>query len=79
MAYDWRREFRGGSAFIGRRWRPTARNINRLPMPLRHFMHMLMSECDPAGTIRENVLIKEENIGLRRMIAELRSDVEPDE
>lgn len=70
--FDWRRDYRGQNAFIPRGWRPTARNINRLPMPLRHFIHALQTECDPAGTIRENVLVKEENEALRRKIAELK-------
>ncbi|HEX8124221.1 MAG TPA: hypothetical protein VF548_01420 [Allosphingosinicella sp.] len=70
--WNWRREFRGQSMFIGRTWRPTTRNVNRLPMPLQRFIHALLTECDPAGTIRENVLLKDENYALRRKIAELK-------
>ena len=72
--FDWRRDFRGQNVFVPRGWRPTKRNLNRLPMPLRHFIHALLTECDPAGTVRENVLVKEENEALRRMIAELKGE-----
>lgn len=71
--WNWRREYRGQSMFIARDWRPTPRRLNRLPMPLRQFMHALMTDCDPAGTIRENVLLKDENYALRRKIAELKN------
>lgn len=60
--------------FIPRHWRPTPHRLNRLPMPLRRFLHALMTECDPAGTIRENILVKDENAALRRKIADLRGD-----
>jgi hypothetical protein len=71
--WDWRREFRGQSIFIPRTWRPTKRNLNRLPVPLRRLIHELLTDCDPAGTIRENVLLKDENYALRRKIEELKS------
>jgi hypothetical protein len=70
--WNWRREFRGQSMFIPRGWRPTKRNLNRLPMPLQRLIHDLLTECDPAGTIRENVLLKDENYALRHKIAELK-------
>jgi hypothetical protein len=47
--------------FIPRGWRPTPRHLNRLALPLRQFMQALMTDCDPAGTIRENVLLKDED------------------
>jgi hypothetical protein len=71
--WNWRREFRGQSMFIPRTWRPTKRNLNRLPMPLQRLIHSLLTECDPAGTIRQNVLLKDENWALRRKIAELKN------
>jgi hypothetical protein len=71
--WNWRREFRGQSMFIPRTWRPTKRNLNRLPMPLQRFIHDVLTECDPAGTIRANVLLKDENHALRRMIGELKN------
>jgi hypothetical protein len=73
MAWDWRKEYRARTVFIPKRWRPTGRNINRLPLPLRNFIHALQTDCDPAGTIRENVLIKDENYALREKIGELKS------
>jgi hypothetical protein len=72
--WNWRREYRGKSMFISRTWRPTKRNLNRLPMPLQRLIHNLLTECDPAGTIRENVLLKDENYALRRKIAELKGE-----
>lgn len=70
--WNWRREFRGQSMFIPRTWRPTKRNLNRLPLPLQNLVHALLTECDPTGTIRQNVLLKDENYALRRKIAEMK-------
>ncbi len=37
-------------------WTPTPDNINRLPEPLRRYIHDLETLCDPAGIVAENVL-----------------------
>lgn len=66
--------YRGESVFIPEGWAPAAENINALPLPLRHFIHALQTVCDPAGTSRENVLVKEENYALHKMIAELKGE-----
>lgn len=34
-------------------WQPTAENINALPEPVRHYIHDLVSNADPAGTARD--------------------------
>ena len=76
MPYDWRAEYQGESNSIPRDWTPMPENINALPMPLRNFIHALQTDCDPAGTIRENVLLKDENYALRRMVEELKAKSE---
>ena len=42
-----------------------AEEINALPERLRKYVHALETECDPAGTIRENFRLREENAMLR--------------
>ena len=39
--------------------------INELPDRVRKYIAALETECDPAGTIRENFRLGEENAGLR--------------
>lgn len=39
--------------------------INVLPDRVRRYIAALETECDPAGTIRENFRLREENAGLR--------------
>lgn len=50
-------------------WRPTAENINALPMPLRVYIHKLETHWDPAGTLQE---VAE----LRDLVAQLSAAVE---
>jgi hypothetical protein len=52
-------------------WMPTGDTINALAAPLQTFIHQILSECAPAGTMRENVIVRDENEALRRKIAEL--------
>jgi hypothetical protein len=68
------RDFQGETVHIPRDWMPTAEAINALPAPLRCFIHDLLTECDPAGTIRENVLLRDENYALRLKLVELIGD-----
>jgi hypothetical protein len=70
------RGFEGATVHIAKDWAPTAESINALPMPLRLYIHDLQTSCDPAGTIRENVLLKDENYAMRLKLAELRGDAE---
>jgi hypothetical protein len=53
-------------------WTPTAANKNRLPKPLRDYISDLETLCDPAGIVRENTMLKQENRALQRAIAELK-------
>ena len=39
--------------------------INALPDRVRRYIAALETECDPAGTIRDNFRLREENSGLR--------------
>lgn len=50
------------------------REINALPEPLRRFVMDLETECDPAGTIRQNHLLRAENAGLRKECEQLALD-----
>lgn len=34
-------------------WQPTAENVNALPAPVRRYIHDLVSNADPAGTVRD--------------------------
>lgn len=34
-------------------WLPTVKNINRLPKPIRDYIHDLETRCDPAGMVQE--------------------------
>lgn len=58
-------------------WTPTVENINALPEPLRRYIHDLQTALDPAGLMRENFTLRQENAGLRleceRLAAQLRT------
>lgn len=51
-------------------WLATSENINALPRPLRKYIHDLHTNCDPAGMVRENVLLRERVAQLERMLEE---------
>lgn len=51
-------------------WTPTAENINALPEGLRDYIHRLEANTDPAGMVRENVVLRERVAQLERMIEE---------
>jgi hypothetical protein len=46
-------------------WVPTAANVNKLPLALRRYLHDLHTNTDPAGTLRENVRLRQQNAALR--------------
>lgn len=46
----------------------SADEINALPEKIRRYIHDLETEADPAGTIRQNILVREENEMLRKYI-----------
>lgn len=41
-------------------WLPTADNINRLPDPLRQYIHDIETNADPAGMVAENTILKDQ-------------------
>jgi hypothetical protein len=53
-------------------WIPTTANRNALPKPLRSYIQELQTICDPAGTVRENVILKHENRALQIALARLK-------
>lgn len=55
-------------------WTPTAENINALPLPVRSFIHELAANCDPAGTVAQNVFLRDQCEGLQVMYRNAKSD-----
>jgi hypothetical protein len=56
-------------------WRPTPDNINALPDPLRRYIHALETDCDPAGTIRSEVILREHTVPeLQARVVELEAE-----
>lgn len=47
----------------------TAEEVNALPERVRQYIHFLETDCDSAGTIRENWCLREENAALRQKLA----------
>lgn len=52
----------------------TSEEVSKLPEKVREYIHDLETLCDPAGLVRENALLKNENEMLR---AKLREVVRP--
>lgn len=42
-----------------RGWTPTPENVNRLPEPLRQYIHDIETKCDPAGDAQQILLLKD--------------------
>ncbi|MCA9817096.1 MAG: hypothetical protein KC652_18425 [Cyanobacteria bacterium HKST-UBA01] len=55
-------------------WRPTPANINALPKLIRKYIHDLETLCDPAGIVRENVILREDLKALGVLYEERRVD-----
>jgi hypothetical protein len=53
-------------------WTPTTANRNALQKPVRSYIHELQTICDPAGTVRENVILKHENRALQIALGRLK-------
>ncbi len=41
-------------------WLPTSKNINALPVGIKNFIHDLETNCDPAGIVIENALLRDQ-------------------
>jgi hypothetical protein len=51
-------------------WLPTQENVNKLPGPLRQYIHDLETRCDPAGEVRRLVCATDTITQLSIAIAE---------
>lgn len=56
-------------------WKPTAENVNALPEPLRRYIMEIETLCDPAGIVRENVLVRDWCTGLQREVRRLKIEL----
>jgi|GEM_PF-3027364 len=54
-------------------WAPTSEHINALPKPVRDYVHLLHTNTDPAGTVRENALLRDQVKQLAAQVAELQA------
>ena len=54
-------------------WTPTADNINRLPDPLRRYVHDLITRCDPAGDVQRIAVLEDQNRALRTLLRQAHS------
>lgn len=52
-------------------WTPTGVNIGALPEPLRRYIMYLETNADPAGMVRENVMLRDENLALHKLLEEM--------
>ena len=57
-------------------WKPTAENINALPIPLFEYVCHIETLCDPAGMVAENTLLKDQTKQLDAMIGGLKARIE---
>jgi hypothetical protein len=57
-------------------WSPTSDNINKLPEPLRQYIHDLETRCDPAGELKAKILAEDERDSLRAENERLRGYLE---
>jgi len=56
-------------------FKPDAAHINALPDPLRRFIHDIETNADPAGTISENILVRDGSRMLRTLLEKLQRKV----
>lgn len=56
-------------------WMPTPANINALPKPIRDYIMNLETNCDPAGTLHQNVFLQDQIDGLQVMYNKLKGKV----
>lgn len=67
---------RGEVAWIPEDWSPTSDAVNRLPDPLRDWIHRLETRCDPAGDVRSLEKAREDVRALRIRVEELEDELE---
>jgi hypothetical protein len=60
---------------IYKHWKPTSENINNLPAPFRKYIHDLITNCDPAGMVAENITLKDNVDAISKENADLRERI----
>lgn len=55
-------------------WSPVPEHINQLPEPIRKYIHDLETNADPAGTVAELTLVKDQNLMLQAEIKRLKGE-----
>lgn len=63
----------GTTCVIAPDWQPTPENIQALPEPLRRYIMLLHTRCDPAGDIQEIWSLSQQVIALTRWAQEQRA------
>lgn len=52
-----------------------SKEINSLPDPLRSYIHEIETNCDPAGTVRENLMLRDTVSALEIRLSESELEV----
>jgi hypothetical protein len=55
-------------------WQPTPANINALPEKIREYIHHLEANCDPAGTVQDVAILKDQVRDLGKALRMLRDN-----
>ena len=50
-------------------WTPTPDNVNALSPPLRQYIHNLETRCDPAGDVRDLIILQDRARDLETLLA----------
>lgn len=56
---------------IRKDWKPTAKNVNNLPDPIREYIFQLETNADPAGMVAQNIFLKDQVEGLSLCVGNL--------
>ena len=62
---------RTGQPVTNDAWLPTPDAINALPLPVRTYIRDLHTNCDPAGMVADNTILRDCNRGLQAMYRRL--------
>jgi len=57
--YEWPNDQQPQAEAVPSDWAPTAANINALPAPVRAYIHDMVANADPAGTVRDLSISKQ--------------------
>jgi hypothetical protein len=63
---------KGETIRIDSTWLPTPEAINALPEPLRRYIHELETNTDPAGMVRENIILRAQVVALTSKLEQSR-------